>query len=167
MDSYEIFIQYRYILLPFPKSRNMYAENIDSEQQLNAEFSIFHHFVNILIRGGYESNINIYLICSSHSSHPFLLQHPKELCLKMWSHISDFIKEYRSSICNFKDTCLAFFPPSCKCSSFISEKLAFKKLVRNCRTIYCNKGLHFSFALVVYSPCKKLFSRAAFSCYEN
>src|ERR1700758_5159683 len=90
-----------------------------------------------------------------------ILQHPQQFGLQFGRHLSDFIQEQSTFVCEF-DTPDFLVYRSSKCSLFMSEKLTLEQTGRNRRAVKFDKCVIAPCAQSVNRPGDQLLSRPGF-----
>ena len=125
-----------------------------------AESAFLNTLFQVLIGGGYQTNIYRYLLCRAYRTYFSLLQSTEQLYLHFVTKIPDFIQKDSTAIGSNEST--GFISQrTCKRSFHMTEKLGSRQFFRDRATIYGNKRLIASFAKLVNTVCHILFSSSA------
>ena len=144
----------------------MDSHNIQPVEEIFPEMSFPYHRLKILVRRRYYPGIYRHRIRTTKPCYLLFLQDTENLDLKGEWHITDLIKEQSTSGCELKETCLTL-QCSCECSLLITEKLRFKKILRNTSDVYRDERPFLHRRETMNLPRNDFLSCTGLSCYEN
>jgi len=116
----------------------------------------------VVICGGYESKVGPFCDYTPNGSIFSLLKEFEEFGLHKCPHVAYFIQEKRSPMGLFNQTPF-IFPGPCEGAFYMTEKLAFHNLFRNCRTVDGDQAFRIPRAALMNGLCHQFLSRAAWA----
>src|SRR5262245_28263554 len=136
------------VISAFTKRRQMDGVDIEPIVEVAAKFAIADHLFEITIRSGDHARVCANSFIAANAFELLILQHAENLGLHQRCHVADFVEKKRSIIAELKLSD-ALTVGAREGALFMSEELAFEKLLRNCCTIYCKESSRTTGAIVV------------------
>ena len=157
------FGQFQKILFAFAKRRQFQSEDIDAVQQILTERAIFYCGLHVFIGSSDDPDIDRdHLASAKTHDFPFLNDSQKS-CLKIDSHISDFIEKQSAIMGKLKQAGFSAFYGSGESSFHISEQLTFQQRFWKSSAVDGYKRTVSAAAGIVDTLSKQFFSGAGFS----
>src|SRR5262249_28208156 len=98
VQPHEVARQQGNILTAFSKRRHPKRDDVEPIVEVLAKRPLSNSLLQILVRGGYEADVDLYRACASHALELLFLQGAQELCLKRRRQLSHFVQEERASV---------------------------------------------------------------------
>src|SRR5277367_3448524 len=89
------------IVAPLPQRRQMHLDDIQSVEEIFAEFPLLDHLREVSIGCANQANVDAYGLVASQSLKISFLNHAQQLGLQSQSEVADFIQKQGSSIGSF------------------------------------------------------------------
>jgi hypothetical protein len=113
--------------------------------------------IHVLVRGGYDPQINRQSRGATNAGHLAVLQHTEQFNLHIKPHVANFVEEQSAAVRFFKPA----NPPRMstgKAPSFMTKEFGLDQLGRDCPAIECDKGLGMPGALVMDGAGNEFFA---------
>ncbi len=150
----------------FPQRRKHQRNNIKPVEQIRAEFPILHLFLQIFIRGGQKTNIDLDRPGSTYARKFTFLKHAKKFGLQNRRQFSNLIEEQAATLGDF-DHALLLRNGAGERAFFMAKQLAFQKSFRDSRAIQSHEWMAFAIAVVVSRASGEFFARSAFAADQH
>src|SRR5713226_9147916 len=98
----KIFHQQSNILSSFSKRRNLNRKNLEPIKQISSEGSANHGCVQVTIRGGDDTNVDLDGLGASYPLEFPFLKDSQERDLSVRGQFAHFVEEDRASLCQFE-----------------------------------------------------------------
>src|SRR5262245_18307270 len=89
----EVITKQRNVLTPFPKWGNAERDGVDAEIQILPQLSFPKRVFQVDVGGADEPEIDVHDPIAANRPVFALLEHSKQLGLKVWRHLADFIEQ--------------------------------------------------------------------------
>ena len=154
------------VIFPLTKGRNKNGNDIESIIKVFPEGPLLHLLGQIFIRRCDHPDVHLQGLLSTDPLKAVILQDPKKQDLCGRGDLTNFVKEDRPPVCHFKP---ADFSPdgAGERPFFMTEELAFQKVLRIGRAVSDDKGSVFSMTVEMNRPGDQLFSCTAFTLDED
>src|SRR5262245_64408692 len=126
--------QQRYVLATFSQRRQDNRDYVNPVEEILAKATFCHQPRQILIRGGYDPDVRLQFLQSTHPPKASLLENAQELHLHDCAHLADFIEKDGAPICNFEQSLLVRVCAG-EGPSHVTEELGFEQRLGQSATI--------------------------------
>ena len=158
-------LQQRQVLRAFRKRRNLQFHRGEPEIEIFAELSLAGHLLQVAVSGGHDAHVHFGDRRRTHALDLMVLQNSQQFGLHRQRHFSDFIQHCRSAVGIFEDADLVLIGSS-KCSSDVTEELAFGQALRNGGAIDSDEALSRA-AQLMQGLGHEFLARSRGTRYEN
>jgi hypothetical protein len=86
------------ILFAFSQRRHFDMNNVNTLKQVTAKAAVFHFFIDVLIGGRNNSNIDFDRLMATERTKFFFFNGLKQFALHVQGNLQNFIKKYNASI---------------------------------------------------------------------
>src|ERR1700704_4322282 len=152
----------RQVFLPRTKGRHGQRDDVQTKIEIVPKLPLGDQRREILVCRGDQADIRFQRLISTHSLERALAEHSQNLYLGFFVDFPDFIEKERAA-CRLLETAGPAFKGPGKRPSFMSKKLALKKLWRKGLTVHSNELLPGPCAKRMDGVCRKFLSSAGFS----
>ena len=101
--------QFLYIFGAFPQRRQIDIEGANTEKKVFAKLSFFNHFIQVFVRGGYESEIALNFPVRSKRAKTMLLENSQKVLLERGRKFTYLIEKKCAAIGLFYKAITCFF----------------------------------------------------------
>ncbi|OQA03053.1 MAG: hypothetical protein BWY69_00684 [Planctomycetes bacterium ADurb.Bin401] len=154
------------IVFSFAQRREENRKNVNSVIKVFPEKFFFNLLLEIFISSDDDSHITLYCINASNTFELLELYNSKQFDLEIHREIANFVKKDRSAVGFFESANFAFSRAR-KSAFLMAEKLAFKQRFRQSGTVYFDKRLICSAAVVMYGVRNEVFACSAFASDQH
>src|SRR6185437_1104878 len=142
--------------------RNIQAELRQAMVQVAAEFARGDQAFELLVRGGYDTDIHRDLFCPTEPEIRNSVKHAQEFHLNLGLKIANLVKEQRASISQLKQPRLVRVRTA-EGSFFVSKEFAFYQMLGQGSTVHIDPGPMAPERMLMNAACQHLLSRAGFA----
>src|SRR5579864_3919545 len=124
-----MFDEQRDIFPPVAQRWQFNVKNVEPVEQVRTEGALVNHLLEILVGGGYATEIHLDNLVPAHSCNLTLLQDSQQIGLRLQADIADFVQKNCAALSNFELPLLAVLRAG-EGAFFVTEKFAFEQRFR-------------------------------------
>src|SRR5258708_2402207 len=162
----EVFREKQNVFAAVTQPRQIKSHDRPTVEKVLSESTGAGCLAQIAVGGGDYPRVNWDRLRSTHAVNNLFFQYSQKLALPSGAQIADFIEKERAPASQFEFSGARGMSVG-KCALFVAKKLAFKKRLRDRRTIHWDERLMLTRASVMNRPGHDFFTGAAFTKDEN
>ncbi|MNS87722.1 hypothetical protein D3C72_1216740 [compost metagenome] len=136
---HEVASQQQDVLAAFAQRRHFDVEHVEAIEQVFTELTFADHFFQVAVGRTENPHVDLHLAITAHATEAAVVEKTQQLGLQVRRHLADFVEKHRALVGQFHQPRFATALCAGERAWGVAEQLAFGEVLRQCRTVQCQK----------------------------